>query len=294
MGTTCIDSVPIDPPLIDTIIINQGVDTTGTLIADWEQVSVRSLSPTRHDIKVTGLANNFGDPYVPGIFPQPSAPGLLMRLNVRIYDELPLDDSTVTLYIIDNLSETNFSDPHGNLIGTITNYNICDSCYCETWDLTGDSCFSGCLDTLPTGPYDTLVIDTFFRYWICQNWGQDQFGADSCLEWGNYSDPDSAANADSISIDQVPWTVWNPSTSSFTHGELSVVSITCICGDANNDDDISVGDPVFLINYIFKGGPFPAFFDCADVNNDDDVNVGDVVYMINYIFKGGPGYNCGF
>ena len=25
-----------------------------------------------------------------------------------------------------------------------------------------------------------------------------------------------------------------------------------------------------------------------------DVNVGDVVYMINYIFKGGPAYNCGF
>jgi hypothetical protein len=36
------------------------------------------------------------------------------------------------------------------------------------------------------------------------------------------------------------------------------------------------------------------FLDCADVNNDNQPNVGDVVYLISYIFKGGPEPNCGF
>jgi len=289
-GNTCVDSVPLDPPLYDTTIANLGIDTTGSLISDWEMVSARSISPSRHDIKVIGLAEaNSVKPYHPGL-PAQSSPGLLFRANVRIYETLPTDDSTVTLYIVDNLSETNFSDPYGNLIGTITNHNTCDSCYCETWDYAGDSCLTGCLNEDP-GVYDTLVIDTFFRYWICQEWD-----ADSCLEWGNYSHPDSAANADSISIDSIPWTVWNENTAFLDSdgGHLSVVVITCTCGDVNDDALVNVGDPVYLINYIFKDGPDPAHLECCDVNTDTQVNVGDVVFLINYIFKDGPDPNCGF
>ena len=60
-----------------------------------------------------------------------------------------------------------------------------------------------------------------------------------------------------------------------------------ICGDANADESINVGDAVFLINYIFKGGNPPVPRCVGDANDDDAVNVGDAVYLINYIFKGG-------
>jgi YVTN family beta-propeller protein len=59
-------------------------------------------------------------------------------------------------------------------------------------------------------------------------------------------------------------------------------------GDANGDWDVNVGDPVFLINYIFKSGGRPAWPAWrADVNTDGEINVGDAVYLIYYIFRGG-------
>lgn len=61
-----------------------------------------------------------------------------------------------------------------------------------------------------------------------------------------------------------------------------------LCGDANGDETINIGDAVYLINYIFKGGPAPDPVCVGDANGDDTVNIGDAVYLINYIFKGGP------
>jgi hypothetical protein len=61
-----------------------------------------------------------------------------------------------------------------------------------------------------------------------------------------------------------------------------------ICGDANGDGDANVGDAVFMINYVFKGGPAPDPVCVGDANGDRDPNVGDAVYLINYVFKGGP------
>ncbi len=59
-------------------------------------------------------------------------------------------------------------------------------------------------------------------------------------------------------------------------------------GDANLDGQINVGDAVFLINFIFNGGPAPDYPNYADVNADCTINVGDAVYLISYVFKGGP------
>lgn len=58
-------------------------------------------------------------------------------------------------------------------------------------------------------------------------------------------------------------------------------------GDANGDGTCNVGDAVFLINYVFKGGPAPEPVLSGDANCDYTVNVGDAVRIINYVFKGG-------
>jgi hypothetical protein len=64
------------------------------------------------------------------------------------------------------------------------------------------------------------------------------------------------------------------------------------CGDANTDGQVNVGDAVFLINYIFKGGSAPDPLEAGDANCDGQVNVGDAVYLVNYIFRGGPEPCC--
>ena len=66
-------------------------------------------------------------------------------------------------------------------------------------------------------------------------------------------------------------------------------------GDANRDGKKSVSDVVFLINYLFKGGPAPDPVDLGDANfcNTNppvlpgEPTVADVVYLVNYLFKGG-------
>jgi len=65
-----------------------------------------------------------------------------------------------------------------------------------------------------------------------------------------------------------------------------------LCGDASGDSQIDVGDAVFLINYIFRGGQAPEPFDAGLVNGDDLINIGDVVYLINFIFREGEAPIC--
>ncbi len=59
-------------------------------------------------------------------------------------------------------------------------------------------------------------------------------------------------------------------------------------GDANNDRKVNVADAVYLIAYIFRGGPAPVFLPEGDANCDGLTNIGDAVYIIGYVFRGGP------
>ena len=61
-----------------------------------------------------------------------------------------------------------------------------------------------------------------------------------------------------------------------------------MCGDANGDGYINVGDVVFLINYVFRSGPAPDPLCSGNADGDDIVNISDAVYLVNLIFRGGP------
>ncbi|PKK84695.1 MAG: hypothetical protein CVT49_02405 [candidate division Zixibacteria bacterium HGW-Zixibacteria-1] len=64
------------------------------------------------------------------------------------------------------------------------------------------------------------------------------------------------------------------------------------CGDLNNDGSINVLDIVYLINYLYKGGPAPAFPYLADVNGSHTINILDVTALIGYLYRGGPAPAC--
>lgn len=63
-------------------------------------------------------------------------------------------------------------------------------------------------------------------------------------------------------------------------------------GDANGDGKVTIGDAVYVVSYVFRGGPAPDVFDTGDANCDDKVNVGDAVYLVSYIFRSGPAPGC--
>ncbi len=58
-------------------------------------------------------------------------------------------------------------------------------------------------------------------------------------------------------------------------------------GNANADDLVNVGDAVYMISFVFKGGDPPPISNWGDANGDCGLNVGDAVYLINYVFKNG-------
>jgi hypothetical protein len=71
-----------------------------------------------------------------------------------------------------------------------------------------------------------------------------------------------------------------------------VLAIRVIRGDVNADGIINVGDVVYLVNYLYKGGSEPCPVEAGDVTSDGIVNVGDVVYLVNYLYKGGDPPVC--
>ncbi|MGB2988465.1 MAG: agmatine deiminase family protein [Candidatus Zixiibacteriota bacterium] len=67
----------------------------------------------------------------------------------------------------------------------------------------------------------------------------------------------------------------------------TVILCTYVCGDANRDEVINVGDVVYLVSYLYKGGAEPLPSESGDCDRSENVDVGDVVYLINYLYKGG-------
>jgi C1A family cysteine protease len=77
--------------------------------------------------------------------------------------------------------------------------------------------------------------------------------------------------------------------------QLTAYEFVPICGDANKDGNVGVGDVVYLINYLYKNGLPPECVPitaCADVNANGVVDLGDLVFLINYLYKGGPPPSC--
>ncbi len=59
-------------------------------------------------------------------------------------------------------------------------------------------------------------------------------------------------------------------------------------GDADGSGYVDIDDVVFIINYIFGGGPAPDPLQAGDADGSGTIDIDDVTYIINYIFGGGP------
>jgi PKD repeat protein len=74
-----------------------------------------------------------------------------------------------------------------------------------------------------------------------------------------------------------------------------------ICGDANGDEGVNIGDVVYITNHVFRNGECPVNppigcppvpYESGDVNCDESVNIGDAVYLGNVIFRPGSPLPC--
>ena len=61
-----------------------------------------------------------------------------------------------------------------------------------------------------------------------------------------------------------------------------------ITGDSNGDSLLNMGDLVYLVKYLYAGGPFPTPLQTGDLNCDEKISTADLIYLLNYLFKSGP------
>lgn len=61
-----------------------------------------------------------------------------------------------------------------------------------------------------------------------------------------------------------------------------------LCGDADGNGVVQIGDAIEIAQYLFADGAAPDPKDLGDVNCDGRINIGDAAYLVAYIFRNGP------
>ena len=72
-------------------------------------------------------------------------------------------------------------------------------------------------------------------------------------------------------------------------------------GDANADGALDVGDVIFNLVFLFRGGAAPGCLDAADFDDDGVIRISDAIGVVNYVVSGAsvppppgpPGETCG-
>lgn len=65
------------------------------------------------------------------------------------------------------------------------------------------------------------------------------------------------------------------------------------CGDIDHaGDGMNISDLVWLVDFMFTGGPPPPVLEAADVNGSGAIDIADLVYVVDFMFNGGPPPVC--
>jgi V8-like Glu-specific endopeptidase len=66
------------------------------------------------------------------------------------------------------------------------------------------------------------------------------------------------------------------------------------CGDVDNDGvGPDIVDLIYLVMFMFQGGPPPPDFNAVDVNGDSvGPDIVDLIYLVTFMFQGGPDLQC--
>ncbi|MEM7263244.1 MAG: discoidin domain-containing protein, partial [Planctomycetota bacterium] len=59
-------------------------------------------------------------------------------------------------------------------------------------------------------------------------------------------------------------------------------------GDPDASGAINITDGIFLLNFLFLGGPAPGCRDAGDADDSGAINITDGIFVLNFLFLGGP------
>lgn len=91
------------------------------------------------------------------------------------------------------------------------------------------------------------------------------------------------------------WLPCPPEDVDFAYTTLGEYLHCCdLAGDADNSGAVNVADVVYIVDYLFRGGPIPPCPEEGDCSSptDDIILVNDIVWLVNFLFKGGSAPVC--
>jgi len=69
--------------------------------------------------------------------------------------------------------------------------------------------------------------------------------------------------------------------------DLIIQEQSYLCGDADESGGVDIDDVVYLIEYVFQGGPEPIPIESGNADCEGVIDIDDIVYLIDYLFLGG-------
>jgi hypothetical protein len=170
-------------------------------------------------------------------------------------------------------------------------------------------------NTNPVEPYGAHVIKNNYYLYPQSPWGwkDSQFYALAATAGSSVQDPDSLVDRSVVMTAQyIPAGNTPDADYSFVVVEAFTVNgladlqsliakgrgivrkehvkygFPVICGDANGNNSVELGDVITLLNYLFKNYPASTIacpFNRADTNGSGTVELGDIITLLNYLFK---------
>ena len=121
-----------------------------------------------------------------------------------------------------------------------------------------------------------------------------QHTADSAITWM------PAFDVNSLGVGQLVYVSYDEPLPSDPMGNIEIDPTSYwipgwVCGDIDGDGSstIDIADLVYLVDYMFNGGPEPPVMEAADVDGSGGViDIADLVYLVDYMFNGGPEPDC--
>ena len=219
------------------------------MISGWDLVTTRSVSGTKYDIKVSGLADDLAKPGTKmGIRPQQG--GVLFRLRGDILAVDPaLLDRTVRI------------KPNADVVRQLFSFSRPDG--------------------TAIGINSIIAPDTdFFR---CQAWVPPHPPSTTCLQWLEVG----GLPADSLSIRLDTTGVLDTNKIWLFSGSLTVNG-GYVCGnmDAELPANVDISDLTYLISYLYLGGQpmVPYVVGNCDCDPNGDVDISDLSALIDYLY----------
>jgi hypothetical protein len=159
------------------------------------------------------------------------------------------------------------TDPSLDSIGKTFNYILDGSTYTDNTDVSGDGDADDIV-SIPKPLAGQYIVRIFPEPTANPN---DQYTLTIRINGNQLIIPDGHEDALVSSLPAV--FVW---TSSGT-----------LCGDANADSRFTAADVIYLVNYVFKGGPGPVVPGHGDTNCDGVTSSADIIRLVNFVFKSG-------